>query len=197
MFRRPRTTGRTWVGLVAAVLTTVGGSLFLAVPAQAVTSVYENFEGNPYEQWSTRDTPGDSFVWLGDHTQARTGGTHAAQLWAPFDVPARAWRTITIDRPVGGPVTCYGEAYLKRAPTLRAMPGTDKQPRVRIFIKDGGAFGTVVLGGNTYDLANFEYGRAAFAIFPYRNPVMTVEISVTGGLAYVDDVTVRCTLDPR
>ncbi|GIE97723.1 hypothetical protein [Paractinoplanes rishiriensis] len=180
--------------IVAAAALTLG--VFFAVPARADTAVYEGFEGNPYEQWTTRDTPGDSLVWLGDHTQARTG-THAAQLWAPFDVPARAYRTITVDRPIGGPVTCYGEAYLKRAPTLRGMPGTDKQPLVRIFIKDGGAFGTVVLGGNTYDLANFEYGRAAFATFAYRNPVMTVEISVTGGLAYVDDLSVRCLLDPR
>jgi hypothetical protein len=174
----------------------VGGGVYLAIPAQAATSVADGFEGNPYDNWVTRDTPGDSLVWLGDHTQSRTGG-NAGHFYAPYDVPARASRPMIVDRPSPNPSWCFGEAWLKRAPTWPGQPGTEKQPRVRLQIRAGGLAGTVILAATTYDLANFEYGRAAFASFAYRQPELTVDISVTNGMAYVDDVTVWCIREIR
>ncbi|HYN94953.1 MAG TPA: hypothetical protein VES42_13980 [Pilimelia sp.] len=187
MFRRLGT-GRARAAIAAAAaLALVGGGGYAAGPASAATSVVDGFEGNPYTNWSTRDTPGDSFVWLGDHTQSRTG-INSGHFYAPFDVPARAYRPVVVDRPSPNPSWCYAEAWLKRAPVWHNNPGTEKKPRVSLVIRNG----LVVVGGTTYTLENFEYRRAPFASFRYRQPDLTVDISVTNGMAYVDDVTVWC-----
>jgi hypothetical protein len=186
MFRPQRTGRRRWLVATGIVLALTGASLVVATPAQAATSVTDGFEGNPYDRWTTQDQPGDSFVWLGNHLQRRTG-TNGAYFDAPFEVPARAYRSMIVERPTPGASRCFAEAWMKAHP-----PPAGGTPRVRIVIRGTGAAEGIYIVRTTYDLTNFEYGRAAFANFSYKTANLTVDISVTGGLAYVDDVSVWC-----
>ncbi|MGN9907555.1 hypothetical protein ACTMTJ_08390 [Phytohabitans sp. LJ34] len=184
MFRRHRTNRTRWVA-AAAVLTLVGGGVSVASPAQAATSVADGFEGNPYDFWTTVDQPGDSLVWLGNHKDRRTG-SGAAVFDAPFEVPARIHRPVIVDRPTGGAVWCYAEAW------VRKVPGTQTTPRARLGIRSTGASDGIYIDRSTYDLTNTDWGRAAFASFAYQTSTLTVDISVTRGEIFLDDVTVWC-----
>ena len=184
MFRRQRT-GRTRLVAAAMLLGLVGGSLLVAGPAQAASSVTDGFEGNPYDRWQTEEQMGDSLVWLGNHLQRRTG-TNAAWLDAPFEVPARIYRSVVVDRPSPSAVVCYAEAWVKKAPE------TAGTPRLRMGIRSPGVSPGVYIALTTYDLTNTSYGRAQFATFDYQTPNLIIDISATRGQAYVDDVTVWC-----
>ena len=81
---------------------------------------------------------------------------------------------------------CYAEAWVKKSPS---ETGT---PRIRMGIRATGASEGVYIRRSTYDLTNTEYGHATFASFDYQTPNLTVDISVTRGLVYVDDVAVWC-----
>jgi hypothetical protein len=192
MSRRQRTGRvRRLVGAVAA-LTLLGASMVAANPAHAgVSSVYDGFEGgNPYLFWNVRYDHGRSIVTLINHVEANTefGGQWLAWLEAPGTTPARiSSDAIVVPEPSGGQVTCRASAYAKKA------GDSVGSPRVQMTVNSRSGSADTVIDGTTYTLTNLEYGRAEFAFWPYRaNANLVVDISVTGGSAYVDDVSIRC-----
>jgi hypothetical protein len=190
MFRRLQTGRTRWVVAAAAAAALVGGGLFVSHPASAETIVTDGFEGNPYDFWQTRDTPGDSIVWLGNHQQARTG-SGAAVFDAPFDVPARISRTMPVAPPDGGAERCDAHAYVRKNPDSTA------NPRVQMTVVRRSGIADTVIDGTTYTLTNTEYGDAHFASFPNLASNLAVEISVTGGMVFLDDVSISCLREIR
>jgi hypothetical protein len=166
-------------------LAMTGAGLVDGTSAQAASSVTDGFEGNPYDRWTAQDQPGDSLVWLGNHLQRRTG-TNAAMFDAPFEVPARISREIVVDRPTPQPVTCAAEAWVKKSPSETGSP------RIRMGIRTTGTSEGIYIEIHTYTLTNTTYAHASFASFDYQTPNLTVVFSVTGGIVYLDDVTVWC-----
>ncbi|GIF02208.1 hypothetical protein [Paractinoplanes rishiriensis] len=193
MFRRHRTGRTRWVVAAAAALTLLAAGVVTAIPAQAgVVTVQNGFEGNPYEFWNARYTEGSSIVNLVPHADARptNGGRKAAWFDAPGNVPARiSTNALFLPEPSGGQVTCRAEMYLKKADA----PTPTDNPRVQLTVSERRGIVDTVIDGSTYTLTNTDYGRAEFAFWPYRRDAnLIVEISVTGGMAYVDDLFVRC-----
>jgi hypothetical protein len=189
---RPLRTGRTrWVVAAASTLALLGGGLYVALPASAETGVSDSFEGNPYDFWQTRDTPGDSIVWLGNGSAASRTGFNAAQFDAPYDVPARISRAMTVASPGAGPAWCEAHAWVRKR---RDTPGT---PRVQMTVMRRSGMVDTVIDGTTYSLTNTEYGNANFASFPYTVSNLAVEISVTGGVVLLDDVSITCNPEIR
>ena len=192
MSRRQRTGRIRWLVGAAATLTLLGAGVVAANPAQAgVSSVYDGFEGgNPYLFWNVQYDHGRSIVNLINHEKANTefGGQWLAWLEAAGTVPARITSDpIRVPEPSGGQVTCTAEAYARKAGD---SVGT---PRVRMAVNSRSGSVDTVIAGTTYTLTNLEYGRAQFASWPYRaNANLVLDISATGGAAYVDDVSIRC-----
>jgi hypothetical protein len=182
---------------VALALTAATG-LTLASPAHAVSRFEDGFDGNPYLRWTVHYDHGRSFVLLINNEQARTdnGGIWSAWFDAPSTVPARISSTPLLVDPLGtGPATCSAAAYVKKAGPGAHVPG---DPRVQMTVLDRRGSVPTVLAGSTYTITNTTYGFAAFANYTYvpDRPVV-VEISVTGGMAFVDDLIVNCVNIPR
>ncbi|MGN9907557.1 hypothetical protein ACTMTJ_08400 [Phytohabitans sp. LJ34] len=191
MFKRQRTVTRWGVAAVAA-LTVVGASLSIATPAQAATSIMDSFEGNPYDRWIEDERQGYSIVELTNHQRARTGHKIAwLEAYPPSEHSARIHRTVSLDRPGGGPAWCYGEAWLMRSNIGLPRP---ENVRVTLAIRAGGPDG-LRIHGSTYELTKDHeqsYGRAAFASFAYQSGPLTIDISARSGTVLVDDVAVWC-----
>jgi hypothetical protein len=201
MFRR-QLIGRTrWVAAAVAALALLAGGVFVALPAQASTTVTDGFEGNPYDRWTPVGVRGFSFVELQNHSRARTG-SNIARLGAypPSTSSARVYRSVTVDNPGGCcGSTCFGEAYLYRPRLALISPdGTIREsrpekPSVTLQLRSGGPAGPRISGA-TFELepnmSDFE--RFSFANFAYQAGPYTVDISVLSGDVFVDDVTVWC-----
>jgi hypothetical protein len=191
MSRPQRTRRARWAAAAVAALAMVGGGLFVALPADAATTVRDGFEGNPYFRWQTSFTQGDSYVWLGEMETPNTG-SNAAHYYSMNSVSARSTWSLNVDRPSGGgAVWCYGEAMLARDVVHSSIPGSDKVPEVRMRVRAGGPSGRLIIG-TVFNPPNHDWRRASFATFPYEQAALTVEIVVTNGIAGVDDVSVRC-----
>ncbi|RSM57991.1 hypothetical protein DMB66_31305 [Actinoplanes sp. ATCC 53533] len=192
MSRRQRTGRIRWLIGAAATLTLLGAGVVAANPAQAgVSTVSDGFEGgNPYLFWNVRYDHGRSIVNLINHVNANTefGGQWLAWLEAPGTVPARiSSDAIVLPEPSGGQVTCRAQAWAAKA------GDSVGSPRVQMSVNSRSGSVDTVIAGTTYTLTDTEYGRAEFAFWPYRaNANLVVDISVTGGSAYVDDVSIRC-----
>jgi hypothetical protein len=204
MFRRLRTGRARWVVAAASALALLGGGLFVALPAQADTTITDSFESEPYYRWTVDETRGRSLVELTNHQHARSGSNVAWLEAYPASIfSARIYRTVTLDDPGGCCGSrCYASAYLKR-PYIgyiggEARPGT---PRVTLQVRAGGPSGAR-LSGASFDLPaqgrdDHTWGRADFGSFAYRPGSLTIDISVQSGTAYVDDVTVACQREIR
>jgi hypothetical protein len=170
----------------------VVGSVLSASPAQAATAVTDGFEGNPYDRWTEEEVSGFSIVELTNHQRARSGANIAwLEAYPPSGYSARVYRTVTVDRPPGGPVWCYGEAYLMRSSYGIPRP---ENVQVTLRIRAGGPSGPTV-AGTSYTLTReheTHYWHAAFASFAYRPDPLTIDLSARSGTVLVDDVSVWC-----
>ncbi|HYN94955.1 MAG TPA: hypothetical protein VES42_13990 [Pilimelia sp.] len=188
----------------AAVLALVGGGLFAASPANAATSVTDNFEGNPYQRWTTEQVRGSSSVEFPDFG-ATQSGVYALLIdaYPPSVHSGRAYRSVTLDRPIGGASWCYAAAFVLRPAVLIVRNGEldelrPEKPSVTLQIRSGGRTGPS-LSGTTYELPARQTAWRAetFASFAYQSGPLTVDITARSGQVLVDDVKVWCALTPR
>lgn len=197
MFQRQRTGRIRWAVAAAAALTSAAASVLVPSPAWAATAVTDGFEGNPYDRWTGEEVRGFSIVELTNHQRARTGANIAwLEAYPPSAYSARTYRSVNLDRPPGGPVWCYGEAYLMRSAYGIPRP---ENVRVTLQIRAGGPSGTRISGA-TYELTHEHettYWHAAFASFAYQPGQLTIDISARSGTVLVDDVSVWCNPEIR
>lgn len=191
MFHRRRFRRIRWVVGATAALTLLGVGLITASPAEAgVTSVENGFEGNPYYFWKVDYDEGDSIVTLINHVDAHNGaGGYLAWFDAPSSVPARIYAgPLTVPRPSGTQVMCTANAFIAKA------TGWAGSVRFTLKIRTHAEQDGINIDSSSYTLpaTSTGWGRAEFAHWPYQDTNLFIDISVTGGMGYVDDVSIQC-----
>lgn len=193
---RPRTRWVAAAATLTAALALVVGGVLVAGPAQAATSVTDDFEGNPFARWAVEFTRGSSHAHMGNHGPPARSGENIAWMDAPGSAIARIYRSVSLDRPGSGTVLCHGQVHLRKFAGFDGGREALPDPRIALRVRAGGPSGAVIsLKIVTASDVN-AWTLAYFNSFSYQAGPLTVEIAASyGEMVFVDDVSVWCNPD--
>ena len=188
-FQDPPRRGRRfrWLAVATVLMGLLGAGVAVAGSADAATEVFDSFEGNPYDNWSTVEVRGQSLVILSNQRRPRSG-TNAAWLYGgqTAATAARMYRLISIERPPN-PVSCYGLMWLRKHDESPQTTDPVVTVQLRSGVPSAPSFWTNVF--TVSDKVNWQ--PFYFSGFPF-SAFFYLDISATGEVM-VDDITVGCT----